>query len=250
VLENNESTTVTQHTIFKSLLHHIIPGLATTIAFVIIKPLLDPTGVPPLMAFLLAVLLVDIPILLGIMLNEGKKLTGKYTLEGVIQYGEKLPWKTFILVFIGSFVVIYGLVMVATPITTLLSGSVFVGLPDWFFLEDQGQYEGFNKSVLVAVFSFQLILTGIVLPWIEELYFRGFLMPRMPQIGVFVPILGGLFFGLYHSWQLYSFVTVAVLGIALSFVVWWKKDLRLSISLHVIANLFSRVMFLLAALAL
>ena len=72
----------------------------------------------------------------------------------------------------------------------------------------------------------------------------------MPKLGVLVPILSGLFFGLYHSWQLYGFVTVALLGIALSVVVWWKKDLRLSIYLHVIANLFSRVIFLLAALAL
>ena len=250
MIETNESTPVKQHSIFKSLLYHIIPGLATTIAFLILKPLLDPTGVPPLMAFLLAVLIVDIPILLYIMLNEGKKLTGRYTLEGVVQYGDKLPWKSFVLVFIGAFVVIYGLVMVVTPLTNLLSDSIFAGLPDWFFLEDQAQYEGYSKGMLVGVFSFQLVLTGIILPWIEELYFRGYLMPRISQSGVVVPILGGLFFGLYHTWQLYSFATVALLGIALSLVVWWKKDLRLSIYLHVVANLFSRLVFLLAALAL
>ena len=146
--------------------------------------------------------------------------------------------------------VIYGLVMVATPLTNLLSGSIFGGLPDWIFLEDQAQYEVYGKGMLVGVFSIQLVLTGIILPWIEELYFRGYLMPRMSQSGVVAPILGGLFFGLYHAWQLYGFATVALLGIALSLVVWWKKDLRLSIYLHVIANLFSRVVFLLAALAL
>ena len=62
--------------------------------------------------------------------------------------------------------------------------------------------------------------------------------------------IGGLLFGLYHSWQLYGFVTVFLLGAALAYVVWWKRDIRLSISLHVIANALTRVIFLMAALAM
>ena len=44
-----------------------------------LKPLLDPIGYPPLLAFLLAVLLVDLPVLLGMMLHEGKKRNGHYS---------------------------------------------------------------------------------------------------------------------------------------------------------------------------
>jgi membrane protease YdiL (CAAX protease family) len=43
---------------------------------------------------------------------------------------------------------------------------------------------------------------------------------------------------------------VFLLGVALGYVVWWKKDIRLSIGLHVFANTLARLMFLMAALAM
>jgi hypothetical protein len=63
--------------------------------------------------------------------------------------------------------------------------------------------------------TLQLILTGVALPWIEELCFRGYLLPRLSRYGRRAPLLGGLFFGLYHVWQLFSFPTVFLLGAAL-----------------------------------
>jgi len=221
-----------------------------TVAFFVLKPLLDSTGFPPLLAFLLAVLLIDIPFMLWVMFNEGKKLNGRYSLEGVVLYREKVSWKTFALVFVGAFVVVYLLIMLATPISTFLTESIFSGLPEWIFLEEQTQYEAYAKNILIVVFTLQLVITGIVLPWVEELYFRGYLMPRISRYGKWAPLLGGLFFGLYHVWQLYGFPIVFLLGVAFGYVVWWKKDIRLSIILHVFGNTFSRLMFLMVALAM
>jgi len=239
-----------QHSLFKSFLLSVLPGVLTTVAFLVLKPLLDPRGYPPLLAFLLAILLVDLPILLGIMLYEGKKLNGRYSLEGVVLYREKVSWRAFALVFVGAFVVVYILMMLMTPISNLLAEGTFSWLPDWIFLEEQSQYEVYSQSVLAVIFTLQLVLTGVVLPWTEELYFRGYLLPRISHYGVWAPVLGGLFFGLYHIWMLHSFLTVFFLGVALGFVVWWKRDIRLSISLHVFANAVVRLMFLMVALAM
>jgi membrane protease YdiL (CAAX protease family) len=239
-----------QHSLVKSFLLHVTPGVLVTAAFLILKPLLDSTSFPPLLAFLLAVLLVDIPFMLGVMLNEGKKLHGRFSLEGIVRYRQKVSWKTFLPVFVGAFVVVYVLVMLAAPVNTFLAEGLFSGLPDWLFLEEQTQYEAYSKGILVAVFVLQLVLTGIVLPWVEELYFRGYLLPRISRYDKWAPLLGGVLFGLYHVWQLYGFVTVFLLGTALGYVVWWKKDLRLSISLHLVANVVTRLTFLMAALTL
>jgi hypothetical protein len=43
---------------------------------------------------------------------------------------------------------------------------------------------------------------------------------------------------------------VFLLGIALAYVVWWQRDIRISISLHVFANALVRLMILGAALAM
>ena len=239
-----------QHSLLKSFLLHILPGALVTIAFVLLRLITDPIGYPPLLAFLLAILLIDLPVLLGIMFYEGKKQNGKLSLKGVVLYREKIPWGTFALIFIGAFVGVYLLIMLVTPINTFLEDRLFSGLPKWMFLEVQSQYLAYAKNILVTTFVFQLVLTGIVLPWIEELYFRGYLLPRISRYKWWTPIIGGLFFGLYHSWQPFGFLTVFVLGAALSYIVMWKRDIRLSISLHVFANAFARLAFLMVALAM
>jgi hypothetical protein len=75
-----------QHTLVQSALLHLTPGVLVTAAFLILNPLLDSTGFPPLLAFLLAVLLIDIPFMLGVMFSEGKKLNGGFSLKGVVRY--------------------------------------------------------------------------------------------------------------------------------------------------------------------
>jgi membrane protease YdiL (CAAX protease family) len=239
-----------QHSLPRSFLLHVAPGVFVTAAFLILRPILDPTGSPPLLAFLLAILLVDIPFMLGVMFSEGKKLNGRFSLEGVVRYRQKVSWKTFALVFVGAFVVVYLLIVLVTPVSNLLAENLFSWLPDWLFLEEETQYEAYAKGIVVAVFALQLVLTGVVLPWVEELYFRGYLLPRISRYEKWAPLVGGLFFGLYHVWQLYGFVTVFLLGTVLGYVVWWKRDVRLSISLHLVANVAARLTLLLAALSM
>lgn len=112
------------------------------------------------------------------------------------------------------------------------------------------QYLAYAKNILVVTFVIQLIITGTILPWVEELYFRGYLLPRISRFGWWTPLLSGSFFGLYHSWQPHGFLTVFLLGTALSYLVMWKRDIRLSIGLHIFANTFARLAFLMAALTM
>jgi len=184
------------------------------------------------------------------MLYEGRQLNGKFSLTGVVLYREKTPWGKFALIFIGAFAVIYALITLITPINALITANLFSWLPNWMFLEEQSQYLAYAKNILVIIFSIQLIVTGIFLPWVEELYFRGYLLPRISRFKWWAPVFSGLCFGLYHSWQLYGFLTVFVLGTALSFIVMWRQDIRLSIGLHVFANIFARLAFLLVALSM
>jgi membrane protease YdiL (CAAX protease family) len=47
---------------------------------------------------------------------------------------------------------------------------------------------------------------------------------------------------------LFGFPTVFLLGTALGYMVWWKRDVRIPISLHVFANALVRVIMLVAVL--
>ncbi len=118
------------------------------------------------------------------------------------------------------------------------------------FLDKLTQYTAYTKNVLLMVFTLRLVVSGVTLPWVEELYFRGYLLPRLSGYGKWAPLLGGLFFGLYHVWQWYSFPTVFLMGVALGYVVWWKRDVRLSIGMHVFFNALMAVMTIMTALTM
>lgn len=248
--KKNDFSPSIQQSFLKSLLLHILPGVFIASIFVMLQPWVEGIGYPPLLGFLLGVLLGGIPFMIAVLLIEGKKKNGRFSLAGVVLYRDKVSWKTFAAVFAGMFVLLYLLIMVATPVSAYFKETLFSFLPEWMFLDEQTQYMVYPKNILITVFSLHLIITGIILPGVEELYFRGYLLPRISRFGRFAPVVGGVLFGLYHVWQWFDFPVVALLGVGLSFVVWWKKDLRLSIALHILANIISRLMFLMIALAM
>lgn len=116
--------------------------------------------------------------------------------------------------------------------------------------EEQSQYLSYEKTVVLTTFTFQLLLTGIFLPWPEELYFRGYLMPRISRYGKWTPLMGGMLFALYHLWQPFSFMIVFLLGSVLAFMMWWQRDIRLAVSLRILANSLTRVALLLASVSM
>jgi len=246
----NPTISYPQQSLLKSIVLHILPGALVTLGFIAFKPLLDSSDYPPLLAFLLAILLIDLPFMWGVMLYEGRRLNGRFSLDQIVLYREKVPWRSFIVIFTGAFLTAFFLISLANPVTEFLKVQVFSGLPQWMFLDEQSQYQIYAKGVLIAIFIFQLVLTGIVLPWTEELYFRGYLLPRITRHGKWTPLIGGVLFGLYHGWQIYGFVGVFLLGVVLGYVVWWKRDIRLGIGLHILANAFTRLAFLFAALTM
>ena len=77
-MNTNISQELSQHGIFKSAVYHILPGLAATLVFVLLKPAVVSLGFPPLLAFLLAVLIADLPVMFIIMYLEGKRILAGY----------------------------------------------------------------------------------------------------------------------------------------------------------------------------
>ena len=63
-----------------------------------------------------------------------------------------------------------------------------------------------------------MLLANIVAPAIEELYFRGYLLPRMARYGRLGLILNGALFAVYHFWSPWNVISRAIavlpLGIA------------------------------------
>ena len=82
-----------------------------------------------------------------------------------------------------------------------------------------------------------LMLNGVVGPIVEELYFRGYLLPRMDRLGRWAPLVNVSLFSLYHFWSPWQ-VLARILGIGpMVFAVRWKRNVYLGILIHCALNL-------------
>jgi membrane protease YdiL (CAAX protease family) len=226
----------------------VIPGILVALVFAVLTPVVSSFDYPPILAFLLAVLLIGLPFELGTMLYLGKKENNRYSLQGIVLYRESIPAWQYLVIIPIAFVVTFAALSLLLPVESSFAGRLFAFLPDWVFMDDAGQYASYNQTSLMVIFILAVFVRGIAIPIVEELYFRGFLLPRISRFKVWAPVIGGLFFAVYHIWQPMAFLTVFVTGIILGAIVQWKRNVYLSIALHMLANTISAVMALMLVL--
>jgi membrane protease YdiL (CAAX protease family) len=117
-------------------------------------------------------------------------------------------------------------------------------IPEWFRLESTNIKEMPHlKFTLIIAFIFN----GFLAPITEELYFRGFLLPRMNKYGKFAPMLNAVLFSIYHFWQPKEIISRIIALLPMTFFVWKTKNIRIGILFHCIMNvagLISTVLFI------
>ena len=76
------------------------------------------------------------------------------------------------------------MMMVSPLIDPYLIESLFFWLPTWFFIGDFVNNLGqSSQSALLLTAVLGLVLKGLVGPILEQLYFRGYLLPGISRLG-------------------------------------------------------------------
>lgn len=223
-----------QHSIGRSLALHILPGVFILTLFVASAPFVMRAGFPPMLAITIGAS-VGLAFQVWHLVYEGKKRNGTWSLEGVVLYRKPMPlWQYFALVplFIILAFIIDG---VTGPIKTVLL-SYLPWLPQWFEMRDQSMLLGYSRSALLITFGVQLLINGIAAPIVEELYFRGYLMPRLSRYGRWTPIVETALFTFYHFWQPYYWISQFLFTLPYVSAVAWKRNVKLGIIIHMALN--------------
>jgi membrane protease YdiL (CAAX protease family) len=71
---------------------------------------------------------------------------------------------------------------------------------------------------------------------VEELYFRGYLLPRIPASKQWAPLINVLLFSLYHFFSPWQNVTRIVALIPFVYAVAWKRNIRIGMWAHCLMN--------------
>ncbi|MFC1981488.1 lysostaphin resistance A-like protein [Chloroflexota bacterium] len=249
-----------QHSVAKSILLHLIPGVPVIAGlFIFALPVFSrilgiAIELHVLVGLTLSILITIVPIQLGILFYEGKKLNGKLSLKGVIGYTEKSSIKAY-LIYIPILLVysIFLFVVISPMLNPAIVDALFAWYPQEFNLQNAMAnpevLTGYQGVYLLIVLF--IITNGILGPLVEELYFRGYLLPRMDSYAKkWAPALNVILFSLYHYFSPWENPIRIIALLPLGYLVWKKRNIRFSIWVHILLNTGSGIMMLAQILSL
>ena len=235
-----------EYSLARSIALHLLPGAIATAVYVLTVPFFTGLGYPAITALYLPMILAVILVELGYLFYQGQKLKSTRALNGIVNYRQHVPWWMYIV--FPLLVLIWGVLVtgLASPIDNLLLNRIFTWLPDWYALRNLLQIKAaYPREAILVTASCALILNGLVGPIVEELYFRGHLLPRLSRFGRWAPLLNVVLFSLYHWWTPWMFFSRVVLLLPMVYVVWWRRNVYIGMIAHCLLNLIgTTVLFL------
>ena len=242
VLSSTEDS-LDQHCVVRSIMLHLIPGVLLLLFYIVAAPLALELGLPTIFALLVGIGVILIPFELGYLLFQAKKCNGTLSLHGIVVYREPMPsWQYVVLglvlfTWLGLF---FGLL--AEPVDKFFIDRFFAWVPNWFFLlGPTSELHQYSHSALISTAILGLALNGIAGPVVEELYFRGYLLPRLSRLKGWAPVLNILLFSLYHFFTPWENL-IRILAITpMVYTVWWKKNIYIGMIVHCTGNVVGSI---------
>jgi uncharacterized protein len=213
----------------RSVFLHLLPGiLVGGFYFLALQPVAR-LGYPSVFAQMLAFALVLVPLELGFLLVQARKATGSFDLRGILGYLNPIPLWQYVVWPILIFIVVGAIFSIFKPVDVLLQTRLFYWMPDINPGLD-GQY---SRPVLIVTYALFLIFNVLLAPIVEELYFRGYLLPRM--LGRLAPLFHSFLFAAVHTFTPWMLITRTVGLLPLIFGA-TRKNLYVGMLVHILAN--------------
>jgi len=183
---------------------------------------------------ILAVILVE----LGYLFYRGQEKNGTPSLKGIVNYRQHVPWWMYIV--FPLLILVWGILVtgLVSPVDNSLLDRAFNWLPDWYTLRNVLDIKTmYSRQVILFIAVCALTLNGLVGPIVEELYFRGHLLPRLFRFGYWAPLLNVTLFSLYHFWTPWMFFSRLILLLPMVYIVYWKRNIYIGMVAHCLLNL-------------
>ena len=219
--------------------YHLLPAIPILAVAIAAIPLVEKAGFPPLLAMGVAILVGQLPLQLGYLLRLGYRRNGHPSLGGIVTYRQPVPRWQYPLLGLGVTALGIGVTLAMTPVTNALQNTVFSWIPAGITATtaaNAASFSAYSKTVLLITFGAMLLLNGIGGPIVEELYFRGYLMPRISRFGWKTPLLSTVLFVLYHIWQPWEYPAQLLTIWAFVFPAYRKRNVYLAMWGHVMLN--------------
>ena len=213
----------------RSVILHLLPGILVGCFYLLARQPVINMGYPSVIALILAYTFILIPVELGILFHRGKKKKGRFTLEGIISYRNSIPWWQYLVWVLIIFIATGAIVTILKPVDAFLQERLF----SWVPAINYGLDGFYSRGTLIVTYSLVLIIVALLAPLVEELYFRGYLLPRMK--GEFAPLLHSFLFAAQHVLEPWMIITRTLGFLPILFGV-KKKNIYVGIIVHILCN--------------
>jgi hypothetical protein len=220
---------VKQHSLLQSIIYHLLPGILIGVFYFLVRQPIEKLGYPSVMALILAIIFILIPFELGFLLYQGKKTNGTYSLKGIISYTNPIPWWQLILWVVIVFLLTGVIFTFFKPLELFFQSKLFFWIPQM----NSGLDGEYSKQVLIFTYSMFFLFVAFLGPLVEELYFRGYLLPRMN--GKLGPLMHSFLFAAYHVFTPWMIITRTIGLLPLIYAV-KHKNIYVGIIVHILLN--------------
>jgi membrane protease YdiL (CAAX protease family) len=218
---------------------HLLPGLIFAGFFFVLSRVFIQHGYTGYLALLISIPVCLAPIELGVMLFWSSRFTGRIAVMEAVVYRRQGTAAEYIVLPLLLFICWGVLAISMSPIYQYVETHLAIFLPSWTTQEAliRGLI-GVSQTQRSITLALGVILSGFVAPIVEELYFRGFLLPRMEHWGWVAPVVNALLFGIYHFYFPGNVPGIFVTWLPISYVVMRMKNWRIGAVVHCLINLW------------
>jgi uncharacterized protein len=218
---------------------HLVPGVILAGFFFVLSRMFFQWGSTGYLALLVTIPVCLVPVEIGVMLLWGMRVTGKWSLLATIGYRQRGTLFDTVVLPLLLFLFWGVLSIGVAPISVYLEAQLSVWLPAWAtqasLINGLGSSSPAQRSIAL---SLAVLLSGIVAPVVEEMYFRGFLLPKMERWGWAAPVINVLLFAVYHFYFPGNVLGIFVAFLPVATVVMVKKNWRIGAVFHILVNLW------------
>jgi hypothetical protein len=220
---------VKQHSLLQSIIYHLLPGILIGVFYFLVRQPIENLGYPSVMGLIMAIIFILIPFELGFLLYQAKKTNGTYSLKGIISYTNPIPWWQLIFWVVLVFLLTGVIFTFLKPLESFFQSKLFFWIPQL----NSGLDGEYSKQVLIFTYSMFFLFVAFLGPLVEELYFRGYLLPRMK--GKSGPLLHSFLFAAYHVFTPWMIITRTIGLLPLIYAV-KHKNIYIGIIVHILLN--------------
>ena len=226
----------------KKLPLYFIPGIVPMVLLILFY-FVGNENIPSILALIIIDLLITIPVMFYLMTKSQLLPFRLRVIKSMLKKQQYVGFWTF--TGIVCFSLIWAIIafQLMKPISSFLQNTLFDWVPSWFKLENyliSAQYD----SETIKVTFLLVIVASFIIPFWEEVYFRGFLLLKKEKPAKSPVFRNTILFSAYHLWSPWLLLTRVIATYPINHYVWKKKNIFLSITVHCTLNIVGDVILI------